>query len=419
MRLLCIVIMIAGLLISSCSVTAKTYYIDYRLGSDRHSGVSQTKAWQRCPGMNGFSGIYRHQSGDRFVFKGGCVWPATALPLTIQNSGSPGAVDFYTTDHSWFSDSAWSQPVLSAQHSRTQLLFAGNKSYFVINDLAFIDFGRAGIENGGKALDLCGSNHYAITRCTIAPQAWIGLYIHSYAGRTDEDILIDQNDISAAGQAIVIAVEAPNSVISRIIVSNNSIHDLSSQIVGATHGDGIHTWNSVPADHSQFIQDLTISNNRFFGNFASGDNTKASMTALIYITDPGKRTIITGNDLSYSKATHFSSLIWVLSSDSVQIVKNTLTMDTAQGGIGIIVGQGDAGKRVTISDNVITGAKYCYYIYPDAIATTTIDRNACITLGPTVAFWNLVGKTWEQWQALGYDGTGRHTIGSYEFTKEQ
>ena len=397
---------LACLVFALCTASARTYYVDYDTGSDAHSGISRESAWKRCPGMTGFTGAYRHQAGDRFIFKGGCVWPATALPFTIKNSGTDRNPDIYTTDHTWFKGSLWAQPAFSAQHSRTQLLYANGKSFFVIDDLRFIDFGKARIENGGKALDLCACSHYAITNCAIAPQAWIGLYCHSFSGAAEEDVLIDHNDISAAGQAIVIAVEAPGTRMNRITISNNAIHDLSSQIVGETHGDGIHTWNSVQDDHSQFISDLTIRGNRFYGDFSCGDAGGASMTSLIYLTDPGKRALISGNELTYSATTHFSSLIWVRYFDSVAVVNNTLVMDTAQGGIGIIVGQGDAGKRVCIKNNIITGAKYCYYIYEDACATTTIDRNDCITTGPTVAFWNLKGKTGPEWRQLGNDING-------------
>jgi hypothetical protein len=223
---------------------------------------------------------------------------------------------------------------------------------------------------------------------------------------TEEDVLIDHNDISAAGQAIVLAVEAPKTRMHRVTIRDNAVHDLSSQIVGKTHGDGIHTWNSVQDDHSQFISDLEIVNNRFYGDFSRGDGGTSSMTALIYLTDPGIRAIISGNELTYSAATHFSSLIWVRYFDSVAVHNNTLVMDAAQGGIGIIVGQGDAGKRVSIKNNIIVGAKYCYYVYEDACATTIIDNNDCITTGSAMAFWGKAGKLWTEWRTLGNDING-------------
>ncbi len=403
-------LIIAALVLTHCTEPrASTYYIDFERGMDRHSGLSKQDAWKRCPGMKGFNGSYRHQAGDHFIFRGGSVWPAEALPLAIRHSGADSLPDVYATDHSWYLTSVWTQPTFTSHHTQTQLFTASKESNFIIDDLKFIDFGTAGIENGGKALDIQACSHYAIKHCTIAPQAWIGLYLHSYSGLSEEGILIDSNDISAAGQAIVLAVEAPHTEMQKVVIRNNSIHDLSSQIVGGTHGDGIHTWNSVQTDHSQFITDLSILDNHFFGDFSGGDDGKASMTALIYLTDPGKRATISGNALSYSKATHFTSLIWVRYFDSVSVTNNSLTMDTAQGGIGIIVGQGEIGKTVSLVGNTINGAKYCYYIYDDASPTIRIENNHCESTGPTVAFWNLAGKTWAEWQILGNDRHGSHT----------
>jgi Right handed beta helix region len=388
---------------------AKTYYIDFEEGSDANQGIAKEAPWKRSPGMRGFRGTYRHHAGDSMIFKGGGIWPQSTLPLSIKHSGTARRSDAYTSDRTWFRGAAWAQPVLDARHSLTPLIVADKQSHFVIDDLKLVDYGSAGIANDGKAIDMHACEHFIIRRCTVAPQSWIGLYIHSYSGKTESDILIDGNDISSAGQAIAIAVEAPHSQMHRVTISRNSIHDLASQIVGQTHGDGIHTWNSAQNDPTQFIRDLTIRDNRFYGDFSRVGEGTASMTSMIYVTDPGKRAIITGNSLSYTKTTRFASLIWVRSFDSVLVEDNTLVMDTAQGNIGIIIGQGGPGKRVEIKNNRFHGAKYCYYIYPDAVATTRIDGNACVTTGPTVAYWDLVGKTWPEWQAMGHDIRGTRT----------
>ena len=412
-------LIISTLVLTQCKKPlAKTYFVDFESGLDKHSGISKDLAWKRCPGMKGFKGSYRHEAGDRFIFKGGSIWPAEVLPFNIESSGTEGNRDVYTTDHAWYRGSAWSQPTFTGQHYLTQLLVANKQNFFTLNELKFIDYGTSGIENGGKAIDIHACSHYTIQLCTIAPQAWIGMYIHSYSGSTETEIVIDSNNISASGQAIVLAVEAPNTRMSKVTISNNAIHDLSSQIVGATHGDGIHTWNSVQNDHTQFISDLAITGNHFYGDFSCGDAGKASMSALIYLTDPGRDALISGNQLSYTKTTHFSSLIWVRYFDSVTVANNTLSLDTAQGGIGIIIGQGEIGKSVIIKNNNISGAKYCYYIYDDASPTIRIDNNKCETIGPTVAYWNLVGKTWKEWQGLGNDIRGAYSNSSPKSARE-
>lgn len=390
------------LLLSCFPSVASTYYLDFETGLDANDGLTQKTAWKHCPGMTKFRGTYHHHAGDRFIFKGGSVWPSSALPFVIAYDGQSGKKDTYTTDHAWFKGDRWSQPLFTGEHSRVQLLKAEKRSWFTVDDLKFIDFGNAGQENGGKAVDIQACAHYTIKNCTFAPQSWIGLYLHSYSGSEEVDILIDSNDISGAGQAIVVAVEAPRTRMRRVTLSNNDIHDLASQLVGQTHGDGIHTWNSVQTDHSQYLSDLVIRGNKFFGDF-SGNGKGAGMTSLIYLTDPGKRALISENVLTNSGSARFAALIWVRYFDSVWVVNNTLTMDSAQGNMGIIVGQGEAGKQVVVRNNIILGAKYCYYIYPDASPTLHIDNNTCVTTGPAMAFWNMAGKTWPEWQQLGND----------------
>src|SRR5208283_2026043 len=90
-------ILLALLLMLCYSTTAfsATYYIDYASGSDSNNGTSIAKPWKRCPGMKGFTGSYSHSAGDKFVFKGGVIWPVAALRLTIAKSGANDNPDIY------------------------------------------------------------------------------------------------------------------------------------------------------------------------------------------------------------------------------------------------------------------------------------------------------------------------------------
>jgi hypothetical protein len=399
-------ILALGYMLLSVSTDAAVYFIDYTAGSDTQTGLSKKAAWKLCPGMTGFKGSYKGQLSDTFVFKGGSVWPSSVLPLVIKAHSKRFMQAIYTADKTWFSGSFWVMPVFNGEHKEKPFVFAENQSFFALNSLMFIDFGTAGKENGGKSIDISGCSDYAITNCIIAPQAWIGLYLHSYTGFSEENIRIENNDISAAGQAIVIATEAKNTRLKKVTINNNRIHDLTYQIVGETHGDGIHTWNSPGEDLTQYISDLVISNNKFYGDFSRMGNGTAAMTSLIYLTDPGKRAEIYGNELTYSKTTSFSSLIWIRYFDSVAIYNNTLVADPSVGGIGIIVGQGAPGKTAIIKNNIIAHTRYSYYIYEDAIGTIQFDNNACFPTGQTVAYWNLVGQSWREWQHLGNDVNG-------------
>jgi len=382
------------------------YYIDFNNGKDGAQGTSKVNAWKHSPAQTGFGGRYTHAAGDRFVFKGGTIWPSSTLPLHIRHSGTWEKYDAYTADSTWYQGNFFTRPVFTGEHRKVALVFAENESCFVLNGLAFMDYGVAGEYNGGKGLECNGCSRYTIQNCTITPNAWLGLYLHSYRGIMAEQIIIEGCDISAAGQAIVIATEAANTIFKGVLIRNNRIHDLSSQIAGPTHGDGIHTWNSPDSDLSQYITDLTITANVFDGDFSRIGPGEGAMTSLIYLTDPGMYATISENVLTYSKATSFASLIWVRNFDEVKIYNNTLVQKPEIGGIGIIVGQGRGRQRTVITNNIIDNCQSAYYIYADASPAVKIDHNCCVTTSRVIGYWNGEGKDAQAWRALGNDLSG-------------
>ncbi len=393
------------ILIFSSFSFGKVYYIDYIKGNDDNQGIQKEKPWKLHPGQPGFKGLYSHHPGDSFVFKGGVIWPASTLPLKINFSGTKGRLDTYTADTNWFQGNSFMQPMFDGEHREIQLLFAEKESCFTVSNLAFRDFGISGVKNGGKGVEINGCSRYTISHCTITPQSWIGIYLHSYFGKTCEDISIEDCDISAAGQAIVIATEAANTIFSNVNLRNNRIHDLSPQITGDTHGDGIHTWNSPETDNSQYIQDLTICNNMFYGDFSRTGEGSASMTSLIYLTDPGKRAYIYNNVLSYTKATSFSGLVWIRYFDSVYVYHNTFIQKPEIGGLGILVGQG-ASSGIEIKNNIFYGCQSAYYIYKDASPSIKIDYNCCFVNSPGIGYWKEKGMDIASWKAIGNDRHG-------------
>jgi hypothetical protein len=101
----------------SSSAFGATYFIDFNAANDNADGTTKGTAWKRCPGMVGFShSSYVHQAGDRFIFIGGGVWPASVLTWTISNSGSSATPDYYGVDQTWFIGSAWSQPTIDNEN---------------------------------------------------------------------------------------------------------------------------------------------------------------------------------------------------------------------------------------------------------------------------------------------------------------
>jgi hypothetical protein len=103
--------------------SAGRYYIDYSSGSDTNNGLSTNAPWQHHPYMQGWTGVYNHQPGDHFIFRGGVVWPRCYLQP--QAGGSPGNSDYYGVDSNWFSGSSFSRPVFDGGHAVTTVFYIG------------------------------------------------------------------------------------------------------------------------------------------------------------------------------------------------------------------------------------------------------------------------------------------------------
>lgn len=108
-----------GIIPFAGSAFASTYYIDFNGGNDSNSGTSKSTPWQRHPYMKGFAGSYSHAAGDRFIFRGGVTWNATALPLQPIAGGTSGNSDYYGVDTTWFTGASWTRPIFDGQYSTT------------------------------------------------------------------------------------------------------------------------------------------------------------------------------------------------------------------------------------------------------------------------------------------------------------
>jgi len=115
-----------GSCVSNTSVLcgpSRTYYIDYANGNDNNNGTCSNSAWKRQPYMSGFSGSYTHYAGDRFIFKGGIIWPSNALPLLIAGiRGNSSNYDYYGVDKRWYSGSSWSRPVFDGERKSNGII---------------------------------------------------------------------------------------------------------------------------------------------------------------------------------------------------------------------------------------------------------------------------------------------------------
>ena len=399
-------------LLAPMAQAATTYYIDWSGGNDAYHGLSRSGPWKRAPGMAGFSASYSHQAGDQFVFKGGVIWPATALPLAIVHSGVAGNPDTYTTDHDWYDGALWSQPVFDGGGTGVQLVTANARSFFTINDLALKNMDVAGSDHGGYAVHFENCTDLTLTNNRVQPYCWRGIYIVGYNGTTQSNIVIRDNDISDAAVGISVATAVNGGLttaIHDVEISGNRIHDLTSMIVNNVHGDGIQIWTTTSPGTNPSVSGA-IYNNTFCGSVArSSTSGQGGMTAWIYLGTSNGNFAIYNNALSYSDvptaANLFEALISVRGNalGATQIYNNTLNGTVPGMSAAILV---ERSQDVTVKNNILRGMQYCYYLVlaPRFIFDYNILNS--VSGASTVGSLDSVFMTFSQWQALGNDTHG-------------
>ena len=389
------------------ATAAATYYIDWSEGNDANDGQSTISAWQRVPGMPGFAANYVHHPGDRFVFKGGVVWPSSALPMTIVGSGTAESPDTYTTDHNWYAGREWEQPVFDSGGTGTLLLKGSGNRHVIINDLALKNVDTAGSPIRSYGIHLENCEEIALTNNRIQPYCWRAILIMGYDGTTQNNVVIQNNDISDSAVPITIATAGPGTVIDHVEISGNRIHDLSSMIVFSIHGDGVQIFTSFgPDDHTQSISG-SVHGNTFFGSVERSSSAgSAGMTAWIYLASNNGDFLVYNNVLSYSDrpltANLFKALINVNQNKrgSTAIYNNTLRGTDPGMSAAIVVEQ---SQNVAVKNNILQGMRNCYDW--DDVTGFSADYNLIDTTYGEDWLGRLNGGfvSLRQWKGLGFD----------------
>ena len=386
---------------------AATYYIDYQNGSDLNSGKTKTAAWKYCPGMASFTGNYAHSAGDKFIFKGGVTWPSFAFPLVIAYGGSAGLVDEYTVDTGWFAGSNWERPIFDGGGDKNRIVRARQKSYFKIENIEIRNVKLPNQQNDYVAMELADCGNFEISNLRLKPYAWIGLY--AYATSPKANYRIHHNDVSDCGEGIRIATSEANATIDNVEINHNDFHDFHSQLVGIVHGDGIHTYTSPGSDSTQYISNMRIHGNRFYGNWAPQPPCTGS-TGFIYLEDGNKGAMIYNNVMYYdgvpTSQNWFQAPITVAGNATVpgngrhKIYNNTIR-GTSPGMSACLYVHGS--DYVDVKNNIFSGCKYAYD-FEQGTLNSTIDYNDAYSSDVSyVGKWNGEFKSWSAWRSLGLD----------------
>lgn len=412
------------LLLGSQGVFAAIYYVDYAAGLDRNSGTSKATPWQRCPGMGGFSGVYSHQVGDMFIFKGGVTWDTTNFPFTITYSGAAGNPDSYTTDHIWYTGGSWSQPIFDGGGTRSgaaALIYADNKSYVTINDIRLQNMGTASggnwVYNGGRPIDWrTGGSGITISNCTFDPMGSHVIVGSFSGGAAYKNWLITGNELTRYSNAMEFAFSGAGTSLDNMVISNNTFHDPHLALLDNDHGDSIHLWDSYTGIP---VTNLKIYNNKWYGDFSGGDNVTANQS-MIYLEGTAIGSEIYNNDFSMTSTTNpypvgylFQAIIYG-QGNPLKIHNNKFNFTSFRNpelGVRscIKIAGGTSNNIYVQNNNCATGGKFALEVETSDLATSRAiaarvnsDYNNWYGAAVPVAVWTDYYYTPAAWQAASY-----------------
>jgi hypothetical protein len=378
--------------------------------------------------MKGFTSPYTHAPGDVYIFKGGTVWPAAALPFILANSGATGKTDTYTTDHSWYSGSAWAQPAFDGQLFGQTLLSASGISHVLINDLRFINAGSL-TANGFIGFLFINCSYFELSNNVFAPESWGCLYISTEKSGDYNDFIVHHNDISHCAYAMRIVPAAAASIMHNVQIYNNNIHDFHSQLSGAVHGDGIQHYCSPDnaSSYDRYIDGFKIFSNRFYGDFSQVSGSGGAMTALVYLSGASVGAQIFNNVFAPQFAgsqnpNFFESFISLRDNPNRggnhKIYNNTFVTPVADGQSAAIL-EDDIrfpAPGLDIKNNILSN-----FNWPFDLRSTnhTIDNNDDYFIRD-IGKWagNFIGS-FANWQALGLDVHGQNVAPAFVSATDQ
>ena len=388
--------------------SANTYYIDFAAGSDRNSGLSTSSPWKLSPGMTGFAASYRHAPGDRFIFRGGVAWPASALPLNIKLSGASGNPDVYAADQTWYAGTRWTPPIFDGAQKGITLLNI-NASNLTFSNFHLQNVGLLNTADRFKAVVIFESQNLDFSHNIVDCACWIGVIYGTQTAGTLQNINIHDNEVSNAGMAIVVSTGAPGSVLDNVQIHDNTIHDLGSKIGDWVHGDGIHVWGG--ADDTQYVSNLKIYNNLFYGKFARSFSNSGGMTAYIFIEHATTGALIYNNVASSSDPPQqpvFGALIMIdghATRGGGHLIANNTVRGTPKGSNATVLLYNSPNS--SIKNNIFAGMSEAY-IAMDRLTTqgTAVDYNDPWTTSPSIMVGEWPDYTkfaWKTWRAAGND----------------
>lgn len=387
-RLILLLVLMFGL---PSWAAAATYYVDFTGGADANNGTSTATPWKRVKGMTGVTGTAAAATisgGDTIVFKGGVTWTAF-YPWTLQGGASSAVT--YTTDHSWFTGGAWSQPIFDGEASSPATstgIARITGSWVTINDTKWY---RCGVLSSNTESATClvfeDATNIAVTNNTFDGRTWFSIYFLFSSSGTRANFTVTGNDFTNTTSAVWFASAAASAVEQNFVYTGNTIHDFAPMLgcsdiadcpgPDGAHGDGfLHFYTIAHDDATQYLDGFTFCNNRSYGDFTRGIGTVApqDMTAMIYVEGAIKNGLICNNDFNFSPKENstgspgsiFEAVIDLRDYDNtadgaMYVLNNTIrgSFTTRSGSAAILASSG--WSNLVVKNNAIEFELACLY----------------------------------------------------------
>jgi hypothetical protein len=389
------------LLAIGCSATASavTYYIDYTEGKDSNDGQSTSNAWQRCPGMKGFTGRYLHTTGDQFVFKGGVTWPADAFPFKIIHSGNARRPDIYMGGQrcgeagsaACHGGVAWGSgyPLFDGESKgryQSGLIFkSGAQNHVTIDGLKIIRTGNLK-DGSGTALLLTGGSGITVKNCLFQPDS-VNAFAYSADSGNYSAVYFHDNVTRQAGR---VHVAVGNATCNDFQLYNNTLYGAFDYDDHGYHRDGfmigatgVGSWKAT---------NLKIYNNRFSGDW------RKSATAQIFLNGSpdhhGWQHVLIYNNLLVTEnksglALSPGMIVLYYGQDDIKIYNNTIDARSNPSPPGHCIAFFGANSNIDIKNNILAGCHNGITLGSSSITgTVTIDYNLYHTFEGRNLIWD-------------------------------
>jgi hypothetical protein len=380
------------------SASGATYYIDFTAGSDSNSGTSKSLPWKRYPYMRGFTGSYTHRvdgKADRFIFRGGVVWPNENFTMTIKYGGQPGDPDYLGVDKSWGVGSTWTRPIFDAQGRElpggfdVMILFQNAPSYVVIDEIEMTGLYWVGPKpynwvsyiNIGASTNITIQNSYfrgwshgtTAQGTTDALNVILGDSQPPYnIGTVIDRCLFDGGPNADSGEAVKYVYSVmknctirnmTNGLIGGHIVVGNDISNIKYSFDPNAHGNSIELWGGINVIANNIVHDSAYGEPYLDGGGGTGTTT------FIF------------NNVFYGQSIQKGALGFITTmgrGETVYAFNNTLVPQGSMSGLNFNARYpGDSYPKVVIQNNLVLtdGSLYTSSL---PINSLTVDHNVML-----------------------------------------